>query len=1562
MSDARRVARSLPPLGKHMPGGAQGSSAPQVGNPNFGQLSPLTAQLQTGGSQGPTWSYAYGGFLPRRPQDFTEGAFGPFSPILPTPIDAPASDQTPRAAPRWWEYPTGWNLPVGTPGSEPGSKMADFATLRTLADLYSVARACIELRKNEIRGLNWDIMPTKDAAKTMRGSQAKAKDFGQRRGEAIKFFNHCDPDYSTWTEFLGVVLEELLVYDTLALLMQPAWGGNGKGVFGSDLKHLRLVTAPTIRPLVDMHGAKPRPPAPAFQQYLFGVPRTDLMTMITQEDIADYKGLEGPAFRGDQLLYHRMTPRRWTPYGYAPIEQALIPVMAGLQKQGYQLDFFREGTVPAVYIAPGGTNANMTPNQIRELQDALNAVAGDVAWKHKIIVLPPDSKVMPQKPTEIADQFDEIVMNQVCMAFGVQPMELGIMPKVSTTVSPGASNQMAKASASTHERKATKPMLTFLTSIFNMILQDVCGQDDMQFMFEGLEEDEDEQTQTAMLVTQIGAGLRSIDEARNELGMQPWGLPETVDPGWATPTGFVPLGQLTPTGEAAPGQQPNALNPAIAQPAGAAQSGKPGAPPAKPTGGPAKPSGSGSAPAKPAPKPSGGSGGAAASPGQAAAQAADAEGGTKSAVPTANKMQETHQARRDQRVEEAAQFVRMTISQAVADYQDGRITHAQAMTDSQGVLADGYRKAMDAASQDAAADYAGVSAIDVSGLAALRAAQQTEFLSGLMKASLGEVGLDWMNSRLTAYENTVSGAYNQAFGQTVQASQPSYQIIWHLGASEHCKLCIDRDGKVFTFNSLPGYPGDGGFGGQCMGGPNCHCSLEYVEPGMDSLWGTNTQLPEATPYYRQQLDDIMASRADAVAARQDFLDQIPDGAAMRAMTRDQIAQELADAENAAIRAGGGYTGVSVEWGDVPAADIAALVPDYAKSEGLRKAVDSELAALARHYRKGRSIISWKPRHIDSQMIMSIEEDVTKGLTIEEAIEVAKAQRRVLITGEVAWAQEPDYQLGPVAAARVPAGGGGRELPARDVDGIEVGAGRVPPRQPEVPGGAPGASPGGEPPRWAPPEGISSGETMSTPRRRVRSAPPDEDDADEPGARGVPVPPGGGPRGGAPSGPSHGTGQAGISSPPGAVKGAADPSDPNPVDSAHVKNLMLDNFPPKALKWVDDARWIGPVDVALDRVDVGDVDGWAASHQPERVKHFAQLLKKGKPVKPGICVQEPGETKVKVIDGHHRYLAAKSLGIPFSAYVGFVDANGGVWDETHSYQVHQGADPSNKAEKLPKTQVHYRHHSGGRSCGNWVMFRVSGDDESGSCTLVEGNIRSDDVCDRWAGRSEKSAGPIAAGLVVVARDTGRVLMLQRALSDDDPAGGSWEFPGGRLDDGERIEDAAVREWQEETGMKIPAGEPQHGWTSYNGVYQGFVLPIEREADLPIHDGRDQVDPDPDDDQVESLAWWDPDQLRGNPVVRGELHADMNGVLQAVGDAGKGMSAVVRKLAEQMHKAGNPKALQNWYATGAHGAISWGGAGDLTACHAIASRHMSSDQAWGFCQERQIQATGKPNPRD
>jgi 8-oxo-dGTP pyrophosphatase MutT (NUDIX family)/predicted ABC-type ATPase len=98
--------------------------------------------------------------------------------------------------------------------------------------------------------------------------------------------------------------------------------------------------------------------------------------------------------------------------------------------------------------------------------------------------------------------------------------------------------------------------------------------------------------------------------------------------------------------------------------------------------------------------------------------------------------------------------------------------------------------------------------------------------------------------------------------------------------------------------------------------------------------------------------------------------------------------------------------------------------------------------------------------------------------------------------------------------------------------------------------------------------------------------------------------------------------------------------------------------------------------------------------------------------------------------------------------------------------------------------------------------------------------------------------IAAGLAVRAEDTGRVLMLQRAFDDPDsadrpdPAAGTWEFPGGHLDDGETPFAGAMREFVEETGVTLPdTARVVNTWTS--GIYQCFVVSIPHEADLAIN---------------------------------------------------------------------------------------------------------------------------------
>lgn len=158
-------------------------------------------------------------------------------------------------------------------------------------------------------------------------------------------------------------------------------------------------------------------------------------------------------------------------------------------------------------------------------------------------------------------------------------------------------------------------------------------------------------------------------------------------------------------------------------------------------------------------------------------------------------------------------------------------------------------------------------------------------------------------------------------------------------------------------------------------------------------------------------------------------------------------------------------------------------------------------------------------------------------------------------------------------------------------------------------------------------------------------------------------------------------------------------------------------------------------------------------------------------------------------------------------------------------------------------------------------------------MFDAAVEADHTCDQWTERPVfKADEPLtAAGIAVRAADTGRVLMLQRSITDKtDPAAGTWEFPGGRLDDGEAPFDGAKREWQEETGIQLPAGRRAGEWRS--GPYAGHVYVIPREADVPLNLGPDQRltgnPDDPDHDDCEVLAWWAPSNARENSALRAE----------------------------------------------------------------------------------------------
>lgn len=72
-------------------------------------------------------------------------------------------------------------------------------------------------------------------------------------------------------------------------------------------------------------------------------------------------------------------------------------------------------------------------------------------------------------------------------------------------------------------------------------------------------------------------------------------------------------------------------------------------------------------------------------------------------------------------------------------------------------------------------------------------------------------------------------------------------------------------------------------------------------------------------------------------------------------------------------------------------------------------------------------------------------------------------------------------------------------------------------------------------------------------------------------------------------------------------------------------------------------------------------------------------------------------------------------------------------------------------------------------------------------------------------------PLWVAAVAMVDEAGRVLMQQRLAGG--AHGGLWEFPGGKLEDGEAPEQAAVRELHEELGVVIdPADLAPIGFAS------------------------------------------------------------------------------------------------------------------------------------------------------
>lgn len=116
----------------------------------------------------------------------------------------------------------------------------------------------------------------------------------------------------------------------------------------------------------------------------------------------------------------------------------------------------------------------------------------------------------------------------------------------------------------------------------------------------------------------------------------------------------------------------------------------------------------------------------------------------------------------------------------------------------------------------------------------------------------------------------------------------------------------------------------------------------------------------------------------------------------------------------------------------------------------------------------------------------------------------------------------------------------------------------------------------------------------------------------------------------------------------------------------VHDQLARDYPEDSMAWLAQAVWSGPETVPTADIDFSNEEDWRATDEPDKVERFTGKIRQGK-LKPIILVNTPDARKYIVIDGHHRALAYRQLGVPAVAYIGRVATKTGPWDTMHASQ-------------------------------------------------------------------------------------------------------------------------------------------------------------------------------------------------------------------------------------------------------------------------------------------------------
>jgi len=440
--------------------------------------------------------------LPRNP--WLAGVpFGPGTPITPGAINPVREDGRPD--PRRYEYQVAQNINVTE------TRLVPFKTLRASADQIDILRRCIEVIKNKVTGLDWDIVLGTDASEKIAATSggdhvramAKAREKYTDEINRMRTFWE-NPDRAnglTFADWLMIALEEILVIDAWAIWPQRSVGG--------DLYGLQILDGSTIKPLLDDRGMRPMPPNAAFQQILYGFPRAE----FTAND--DDPSADGE-FTSDDLQYLVRNRRTTSVYGFSPTERALPLADIYLRRQQWIRAEYTDGVLPELMFTTD-ENWGTNPDLLRAYENIFNDdLAGQTQQRKRLRLLPAGMTPVQFEAygEKFKDTLDDYLITSICGHYGVQPAEIGFAPKGGLG---GAGFEEGRAESA--EAIGTQPLVNWISKMLTNISYTYLGMPrELEFKLMTSKR-LDNETNARKNQIEVTSGGKTINERRSELGL-----------------------------------------------------------------------------------------------------------------------------------------------------------------------------------------------------------------------------------------------------------------------------------------------------------------------------------------------------------------------------------------------------------------------------------------------------------------------------------------------------------------------------------------------------------------------------------------------------------------------------------------------------------------------------------------------------------------------------------------------------------------------------------------------------------------------------------------------------------------------------------------------------------------------------------------------------------------------------------------------------------------------------------------------------------------------------------